>query len=150
MKHYTLGAFFSNSLYQEILLIEKNSPEWQKGKRNLPGGKVNFEENPLDAMVREFIQETGYVVSQSEWVRCGHIVCSKEYVVDIYAAVRNHNMWLEPDYKEGYPAFVNVNRLPDNILPNLRWLIPFCADLHKKRTDNGEQLFEGVFNYKLL
>ncbi len=149
MKHYTIGAFFNSPFYQEVLLIEKNS-HGQKGKRNLPGGKVNFEENPLNAIVREFIEETGFVVPQNEWTYAGSILCQSEYKVSVYVAVNNHNIWWQPDYKEGYPAFVNVNRLPDNIVPNLRWLIPFCADLHKRRKDKGEQLFEGVFNYKIL
>lgn len=43
----------------EIILIEKQKPEWQKGKYNLIGGKVESGENLEEAARREFFEETG-------------------------------------------------------------------------------------------
>lgn len=150
MKQYTLGAFF-RSEYSEVLLIDKNTPAWQAGKKNLPGGKIDFSETALESISREFIEETGYVVPQSEWVYAGRIIAGKAYTVDIFAAYYNSNMFVQPDYKEGTVSWNFVSSLfVLNVLPNLRWMIPFCADLHRRRTDNGEQLSEGVFNYKLV
>jgi 8-oxo-dGTP diphosphatase len=43
----------------KILVVEKNKPEWQKGKYNLLGGKVEEGETPLQAAVRELKEESG-------------------------------------------------------------------------------------------
>ncbi len=43
------------------LLVEKDKPEWQKGRLNLPGGKVEPGESPEQAAARELYEEAGYV-----------------------------------------------------------------------------------------
>lgn len=48
-----------------VVLIKKNRPDWQKGYLNGVGGKVEVNETPLDAMVREFNEECGVVIK--EW-----------------------------------------------------------------------------------
>ena len=42
-----------------VPLILKNQPEHLKGMLNLPGGKVNLGETPVEAAVRELFEETG-------------------------------------------------------------------------------------------
>lgn len=49
----------------DVALIRKNRPEWQSGLLNAIGGKVEPGEEPLDAMRREFDEETG--VAQDGW-----------------------------------------------------------------------------------
>jgi 8-oxo-dGTP pyrophosphatase MutT (NUDIX family) len=49
-------------------MILKNRPIEMDGLLNAPGGHVEFLESPLDAVVREFHEETGVVVPRSEWV----------------------------------------------------------------------------------
>ena len=44
---------------QHFLLIEKQKPAWQKGKFNLPGGKIEEGETPIEAAVRELWEESG-------------------------------------------------------------------------------------------
>lgn len=59
MKDYVLGFAFSRDKC-DMVLIEKTKPEWQKGKLNGIGGKVEPEDqSPLHAMIREFKEETG-------------------------------------------------------------------------------------------
>lgn len=79
---YVCGFLFTNDLSM-VVLIRKNKPEWQYGKLNGVGGKieqrtlqgepVEFEgkplmEDPATAMSREFREETGAVVLTSSWV----------------------------------------------------------------------------------
>lgn len=64
--HYTVGFMFSEDL-RTVLLISKERPAWQKGKLNGIGGKVNIGESPVQAMVREFKEETGLVTTKDDW-----------------------------------------------------------------------------------
>ena len=49
--NYVLGFAFSKS-GQMVLLIWKNKPEWQRGKMNGIGGKIELGEHP-DATIGE-------------------------------------------------------------------------------------------------
>ena len=44
----------------DVLLVLKDKPEWQKGKLNLPGGKIEEGESPEQAATRELKGEAGY------------------------------------------------------------------------------------------
>ena len=44
----------------DTLLVLKDKPAWQKGKLNLPGGKIEEGETPEQAATRELKEEAGY------------------------------------------------------------------------------------------
>lgn len=56
MTRYSLGFCF---IGEEVVLIRKNKPAWQKDKLNGVGGKVEDYETPQECMRREFLEETG-------------------------------------------------------------------------------------------
>lgn len=58
MTDYVAGFLFSEDL-SKVSLVRKNKPEFQKGLLNAIGGKIESDESPYDAMVREFKEETG-------------------------------------------------------------------------------------------
>jgi 8-oxo-dGTP diphosphatase len=77
---YVVGFAFDGALryYSHVLLIQKNKPDWQRGKYNGVGGKIDHEapdlpsgvrrlETPIEAMVREFFEETGVRTRQEDW-----------------------------------------------------------------------------------
>ena len=51
----------------DVALILKKSPAWQAGLFNGIGGKIEDDETPLAAMVREFEEESGVDSSGSGW-----------------------------------------------------------------------------------
>lgn len=61
MQKYVLGFCFSEDR-SKVALIKKNKPEWQNGKLNGIGGKVEGDELFINAMRREFEEETGMYV----------------------------------------------------------------------------------------
>lgn len=57
---YVLGIMFSED-EERVLAIWKNRPDWQAGKLNGIGGKIEDGETPIEAMRREFREETGFI-----------------------------------------------------------------------------------------
>lgn len=64
MKKYVLGFAFND---YHVLLIKKNRPKWQKGLYNGLGGHIEGNEQPIDAMVREFKEECSIVTKETDW-----------------------------------------------------------------------------------
>lgn len=84
MRHYVLGLAFDADA-ENVLLIRKNRPDWQAGKLNGAGGKVEPGETPLQAMIREFQEETGLDTSAAYWTPFGRIE-APQYVVHCFRA----------------------------------------------------------------
>lgn len=66
-KEYCLGFLFDPP-FENVVLIKKNRPEWQAGKLNGVGGKIEEGETPLEAMVREFWEETTVLLPSWKYV----------------------------------------------------------------------------------
>lgn len=63
---YVVGFMFSPDL-RSVALIRKLKPAWQLGKLNGIGGKVEAGEQDINAMVREFDEETGVATQPGDW-----------------------------------------------------------------------------------
>ena len=50
----------------EVLLIRRKYPPWQ-GKFAFPGGFVDYDEDPVDAVLRELLEEAGVVGANPEF-----------------------------------------------------------------------------------
>ncbi len=50
----------------EIVVIRKDKPEWQKNRYNIPGGKIEDGETPQEAALRELFEETGIAATDAE------------------------------------------------------------------------------------
>lgn len=124
---YCLGFAFSPSK-QEVLLLKKARPDWQKGLYNGVGGKVEEGEHIYDAMVREFEEETGHrhedwrnfiTMSGSDWcVTCYKAIIALDTLVEICGNTREAE---EPC------SLFNPQHL-DGTISNLSWLIPMSLD----------------------
>lgn len=127
MKHYVLGFVFNRDLDQ-ILLIRKNKPKWQKGRWNGIGGKIEKDETPEDAMHRECLEETGMDLLFRLHVI---FVCpgGTVYVFACFASMQTlPYRQIEKEELDCWP----VVSLPLIIMANLLWIIPLClADLSK-------------------
>lgn len=130
MNDYVVGFNFicpdiSNGAAEpaQVVLIEKQRPDWQKGRLNGVGGHVELSESPWDAMAREYAEETGDE-NKPAWVYCltMHIGDCRIYFFKAFSSSTTAHTTTDEKVH-----VVPLNALPDDrLLPNLRWLIPFA------------------------
>lgn len=125
--NYVCGFAFNT--FNCVALIAKSKPEWQKGRLNGVGGKIEGNESPQEAMVREFDEETGIYTDHNKWTEfCtmkGPIWCVHFMVYN--TVIDAYNTHILPN-KEEPVHWYDTRLLPSNVLYNLRWLIPLCQD----------------------
>lgn len=111
-----------------VLLIRKNRPEWQAGKFNGIGGKVEPGESPVEAMVREFREETGLVTAIGHW-RLFLTYTPGEHGTRIHcfstASVPLDQARSVTD-EEVFQINLNDTRLSATLVPSLSWIIPMA------------------------
>lgn len=120
---YVNGLLFSENC-KKVVLINKNRPAWQKGKWNGVGGKIEDFESTIDAMIREFYEETDLMITNWE---CFSTVESDTWKVYMYRAISKEYDKVITKTDEKVDIF-NVNNLPENIVENIKWLIPLSID----------------------
>ena len=139
-KRYVVG-FLLSERRSEVVLIRKNRPAWQAGRLNGVGGKVEPGERFADAMAREFEEETGLATPAHAWDQ----ICSIEWPDDavrvgsaepsgvaffrsISAAGGTLAGAVASRTDEAVEVWgVQAARLYDEVIPNLRWLLPLAA-----------------------
>lgn len=123
MQGFVCGFLFSPDRAR-VLLIRKRRPDWQKGKLNGVGGKIERGESPARAMRREFREEAGLDVDDwrevvmltgGDWQ--AHFFRTFGDIIDAARTITDEHMEIHP-----------VRELPSDIIPNLRWLIPLMLD----------------------
>ena len=147
---YVCGLVFNKSK-RDMLFVRKINPEWQFGYLNGVSGKI--EENdtsPVDAMVREFVEETGVSTFSPDWEHIltmnveGNIVYFFKTYLDDLELVKLDGK------RNDIGELLAVCRIAliDNItcIFNLQWIIPLalspmefpikCTELVKGGFDN--------------
>ena len=77
---------------EDVALIRKNRPAWQKGKLNGIGGHIEqTDKTPYDAMVREFEEETGFSEYTCFWYEFASLE-GESYKVYFFYTTRWHNI----------------------------------------------------------
>jgi mutator protein MutT len=73
-----VAVFLINEKTNKILLAKRINNSHENGKYGLPGGKIDFGEEPADAAIREIKEETGLVVDYC-YIRKLPIITSNVY-----------------------------------------------------------------------
>lgn len=125
MKHYVVGFVFDRH-FKSVLLIHKLKPEWQAGKLNGVGGKVEEGEDLDTAMTREFQEETGMDVPEHMWRKyCTTI--ARDGTVHFFTTYANFDSRVIPQQLEVEKiVWKHYDPLAANVIDNLRWLIPMA------------------------
>lgn len=137
MQTYVLGFAFSQN-GDSVVLIKKNKPEWQKGKFNGVGGKVENMEAPNVAMSREFKEETGVSITYNSlcdpiqlpdrWMRFAKLIgdnyemhcyrCFTDKIYDAETVEEERVIKVTVDYALSKMA----------LIPSLKVLLPMALD----------------------
>lgn len=133
VREWVVGFMFDEAA-ERVVLVRKNRPEWQKGRFNGVGGKVEPGESPHEAMDREFGEETG--VTTTGW---HHFASLKweEGVVHFFRCFVDRRVLDQcetvTDEEIGHYS-IHALMAPwepcGPMTPNLRWLIPLAAHRH--------------------
>ena len=124
MLKMSCGLVFSPD-HSEVLMIQKNRPEWQAGKLNGIGGKFEPGEDALQCMIRETSEET--TLKDVNWHEVA-ILHGNNYQVNFFAGDADiHDINPLTDEKLcviSVPGVFNPNYwFYNDIIPNLRVII---------------------------
>lgn len=124
---YVVGFLFSNER-RWVTLIRKNRPDWQAGKYNGVGGKVEVGEAVNDAMVREFYEETGVKTKWTDWKEFALLRGSGDTAVYVFKAFSTEYMSFATTKTDEKVATLRVTSTlnpyaDDPMVPNLPVLI---------------------------
>lgn len=131
--NYVCGFMFSRG-WSQLALIRKAKPAWQRGKLNGIGGKIEDGESPMDAMLREFKEETGHQTRRADWnyfLRMAGVNDGGEgnFQVDFFACTGDLRA-LQTTEAEKLEIINTQDVFPlrSDMIENLPWLIGLALD----------------------
>ncbi len=145
---YVCGFAFTPSL-RSLLLVRKTRPDWQAGLLNGVGGKIDEGESNIDAMWREWCEETG--LPNPHWERlCNLDHCGNH--IGFYWGVSKFIVDHPRTNDVGESLLlVDPRNIPRSSIPGLHWLIPLaldtetCKPVHVRNTTPvGESATKGA------
>lgn len=128
MKRYSLGfAFGTNQGEETVLLIRKTKPSWQAGKLNGVGGHIEDGETPIEAMVREFQEETGIQTARDDW-RHYLILRGPKWEMHVYTTSKVDISQAQTLTEELVVTTAVKRGLDAGCLDNVPWLVAAAKD----------------------
>ncbi len=153
MTYYVLVYVEKSWVNEEFLVINKNKPDWQKGKKNLPGGKIEDGETALEAAERELKEESNLRVHSSSGRLLGKITNNDNFVVYCVSySTWDSNIVSLTDEKVEWLSFDNLD-FDSSIIENLKIVVPLMrsgisgwtliAEKGGVKDDSYEVIFDG-------
>jgi 8-oxo-dGTP diphosphatase len=130
MKRMVAGLLYDEKTEMAVFVRKCRGPRFMAGKLNLPGGKVEENETPIQAMVREFHEETGVKTAETDWVH-SVTLSGEDFEVEFFVT-RGDAGKAETTTDERIERHDAWN-MPGDVLPNLRWIVPLCLDAFVER-----------------
>lgn len=119
MTAFVIVHVAQRSFYEErLVMIRKNSPDWQAGKLNFPGGHIEKDEFPNVAAARELFEETGL---WAKYMPAMGVLYVGEHIIHVFQA-RGVSGKLEPnktDEKVELICFSQIGQRDDLVKQNI-------------------------------
>jgi len=141
MQHYVVGFLF-NPEKTKVVLIKKIKPDWQAGKLNGMGGSIERGEKPKQAMVREFLEETGVRTELDLWDHFFTMVLPDATVYFFRAFHEAFGTVETVTEEEIFVVDLASLSQVSNVIDNLRWIIPLAIS-----ADCGEMTMGKPFSH---
>lgn len=116
----------------KLILIQKSHPDFQLGKLNGVGGHLEGHEEPIEAMTREFLEETGTVTDENQWTPKGKIV-GDDFEVFVFEATLRSDQFNE--ISSYAPELIDVEDLIDKPDSEVIYIVDqsMIEELHVKQ-----------------
>lgn len=126
MQRYVVGLLFNEGRYDLVLIHKTHGPKCVVGRWNGVGGHIEPNEEPIEAMVREFHEEAGVRTQGHDWEPVAEL---NSGVAQVYFYVcENEGYFMDAiTCTEEEVAVFPVDQLPQ-VVTNLTWMIPWLAD----------------------
>jgi len=123
-----VGLHFDLSRQFVAMVHKLSGPQCVIGNWNGVGGKVDPGEEPLDAMVREFGEETGLATFPQDWHPFAELNAN-HYDLFFFWAASSAVFQCRTMEKEPIKVWAVADLLGEsNVMHNMRWMIPFLQD----------------------
>lgn len=141
--HYVCGILFSKSR-AFTAVIRKNKPEWQAGRLNAIGGKIEAGEDPVTAVSREFLEETGVDIAVEQWSPVA-ILTGDNFVCHFFTAF-DDKVYGVKTIEEEEVGVMRVDRFLNSefVIPNLKFIVPLALD--QSGITKPVMLYDGIPN----
>jgi 8-oxo-dGTP pyrophosphatase MutT (NUDIX family) len=128
-----VAGFLFNACCNEVVLIRKQRPVWQRGLLNGIGGHIEPNEGSAQAMAREFAEETGVAMFPSDWKlfcrMAGTNNDGESFSVDFYWAIGDvANVRARTDEAISVIALDKLTALRIDTVGNVPWLVAMARD----------------------
>lgn len=121
MVNYVVGFAFDKNR-ENVLLMRKNRPDWQKGYLNGLGGHVENNEYPLYAMNREAYEEAGIDVS---WKYRAFIYKPSVFNLYVFYAYSDEIFNFQQKEDEILNIYNTLEIFKEKMIHNLYFMIPY-------------------------
>lgn len=138
MNRFVLGFYITRS---GAILICKTRPEWQRGKWNGIGGRIEEGETPLQAMVREFEEEAGFKTSEEDWVPrfviSSKVFADNQWEMFVFSTFGElPHPYFPRDTDEGLVC--HMLDIPSSIDSTAAWLLTMFRDIYIHQLTIGQ------------
>ncbi len=124
---YSVGFMFNEDKTQ-VALVRKTRPEWQAGKLNGPGGKVESGETYDQTMSREFEEEVGGETNPEDW-NLFMVMSGKDFIIHFFTMVGDLTKLLTVGDEELVIEDVkNIHLARADMIDNLPWTVGMALD----------------------
>lgn len=125
---YVVGLCFDLSRNMVVMVHKRSGPQCVIGNWNGVGGKIDPGETPAQAMVREFREETGVEIIEDDWHQYATLNAIN-YDIHFFWAASSSMFQCRTMEKEPIKVWFVPDLMGEsNVMPNMRWMIPYLQD----------------------